>query len=108
MYVGESRHCYHGVPHILTAIEEEAVFGGQCNAEATSPLPDSKKSNDYAGTHSPLPEGDENKHVVEYLSVSRLNINVRQVIREGDAWEPKCGVGAMQMNATKPPEFKRV
>lgn len=55
-----------------------------------------------------LDKNDAYARVAEYLSSCRLNINVRQVVSQGGVWESKCGVGAMQMSATKPPEFKLV
>jgi hypothetical protein len=100
------------VPHILTAAEEEAVFGGPevLSPPAADPmqLQQEQKRDITALTTPQLQENDKYMHVAEYLRSCRLNINVRQVVRQGGAWESKCGLGAMQMNATKPPEFKLV
>jgi hypothetical protein len=64
---GESRMCYHGVPSIL---------------------PNSFSLGEV---------GEEEEAVKRYLSVARININVRQVSKSPgspESWEEKAGSGA--------------
>ena len=90
---GESRYWFHGVPYILSAEEENILFPS--------------KSIDFisAGSSAVKAENCEaidpddqlvNANVDYYLTVGRININVRQVVHLNEPWISKCGSGAMK------------
>ncbi len=74
---GESRFCYHGVPVIIPSDADGDVWG-DCASSGTA--------------H----DEDADAAVKRYLSIARINLNVRRVTEPGkanDAWTEKNGSG---------------
>jgi hypothetical protein len=82
LITGESRYCYHGVPHILSQVEETLLFP----SEHVDQFVDAVSTSD--DIHM--------KNVKLYLSTGRINVNIRQVVPDNGIWIEKCGSGAMQ------------
>lgn len=103
---GESRYCYHGVPHIFTADEEAILFpsvpygsvGDICSDDVicTKETPEVIGSEAGLEPGSRLTEDTIVKNVKKYIQISRININVRQVMRNDGVWVNKAGSGAMK------------
>ena len=90
---GESRYCYHGVPHVLSAEEEKILFPD--TVDGLSSIDSSENSGSLGGE---VLNGDASPRaqVKHYLTVGRININVRQVVHTDGVWINKCGSGAMK------------
>ena len=89
---GESRYCYHGVPHILSAEEEECIFP---SSPASAETFDSVR---ISGFSSPSSSDKILDNVKYYLTKGRVNINARQVVQKDGIWADKCGSGAMKIH----------
>eukprot|EP01039_Chlorochromonas_danica_P007562 gene7562-8362_t len=80
---GESRHCYHGVPVILSEAVEERLTGETTRIHSY-----------YDRHHDGIEEMD--KIVLSYLRSHRINMNVRQVrvdVTDEASWVDKAGTG---------------
>jgi hypothetical protein len=136
---GESRYCYHGVPHILSPEEEDMMFPTPSSCSSNSSNNGNSSSNSSNSSSSfitstsiaqdgPAEIGEREEKLLEticatsapsselssksgsppdeaelkvlenvklYLTLGRININVRQVAPTGGGvWEAKCGSGA--------------
>lgn len=88
---GESRYCYHGVPHVLSADEEKILFPDVTDEFSSVDI--SRGSDGSSGEGS----DDASLAAVKYfLTIGRININVRQVVHTDGVWVNKCGSGAMK------------
>jgi hypothetical protein len=120
---GESRHCYHGVPRVLS--EEEESFCLRRMDSSSGPLQPEMSdaggishhgeglfadSRHYSIIHPfyfyGLGVNEMDRQVLKYLQKARININVRQVVDQDGGWIEKCGTGAMSEKMT--PQFKKV
>ena len=92
-HTGESRRCYHGVPRVLTTLEDEAtrLRLEQWRVRAADGSMAGQGAAGVAeGVHVESDTRSRRRRVVEYLAGHRLNINIRQV-RVGVKCGSTCG-----------------
>lgn len=90
---GDSRCCYHGVPHVLSSEEESALFPA-CHLYQEVVTKERSANERRIGATSF--EEATVQSVENYLRIARININARQVVRHDAVWVNKCGSGAMK------------
>jgi hypothetical protein len=98
---GPSRLCYHAVPRILDDIPQDLLLPGSptCQATAASCYSNSSLTATSAtgsDTDAPILAVTDSaaeclceahwRPFAEFLSVARININVRQVLFPGQSW----------------------